>query len=198
MISAPVDTAPRAAQLLREATHAAHRAVESLPMQQELSAGTLDRAGYATTLQRHHGLLARWDRDQSAWLSSLPAQGWTYRPRVPALQQDLAQLGASLDPVLAAPLLADNAATRWGMLYVVEGSLLGGQVIARQLRQHQPVLSGALAYFDLGSADPSLWRHFQQCLDTVLTDGDARQAAVEGAVAMFGQFHRHLSQETVQ
>lgn len=198
MTSSLVDTAPRAAHLLRDATHDAHVAVESLPMQRELSAGTLDRAAYVATLQRHHGLLARWERDQQAWLASLPAQGWTYRWRVPALQQDLAQLGQAVAPVDAAPLQADDVFARWGMLYVVEGSLLGGRVIARQLRQHQPGLSGALAYFDLGSADPGLWRHFQHCLDTVLADAAARQSAVNGAVAMFGHFHQHLSQETAQ
>jgi heme oxygenase len=198
MPSSLVDTAPRAAHLLRDATHDAHRALESLPMQRELSAGILDRADYVTTLQRHHGLLARWERDQRDWLASLPTQGWTYRPRVPALQQDLAQLGQPLAPLDTTPLQAEDVSARWGMLYVVEGSLLGGRVIARRLRQHRPALSDALAYFDLGSADPDLWRHFQHCLDTVVVDAAARQSAVNGAVAMFGHFHRHLSQEPVQ
>lgn len=165
-------------------------------MQQALSEGTLERADYVAILQRHHALLARWERDQHDWLRALPAQQWTYRWRVPALQHDLAQLGQRDVPRDVTPLQADDRFARWGMLYVVEGSLLGGRVIARRLRQHQPGLSGALTYFDLGSGDPTLWRRFQRCLDAVLLDAAARQSAISGAVAMFRHFHHHLSQET--
>lgn len=36
---------------------------------------------------------------------------------------------------------AAGPARAWGLLYVVEGALLGGRIIARQLRLQQPALA---------------------------------------------------------
>ena len=86
-----------------------------------------------------------------------------------------------------------GVAHRWGMLYVIEGSQLGGRLIARALRARQPQLDGALTYFELGEDDPAAWRRFQQRLDAALDDDERRGDAVDGARAMFSLFHSHLA-----
>ncbi|MEE7546111.1 biliverdin-producing heme oxygenase, partial [Xanthomonas sp. Kuri4-1] len=88
-----------------------------------------------------------------------------------------------------------TAAARWGMLYVVEGSQLGGRLIARGLRAQRPALAGALRYFELGDADPGAWRRFQERLEHALGDAAARDEAIAGARAMFAHFHFHLAAE---
>lgn len=193
MASVTPHAPPSAARFLREATAQAHAQVEALPHMPDLAAGTLAPARYVQVLRSHLALLAPWETAHAPWLDSLAAHGWTYRRRAPALRHDLAALeaGTAIDPVESPPAPSDAYA--WGMLYVVEGSLLGGRVIARALRAGQPALSAALAYFDLGSQDPAAWRRFQACLDTALPDTDARDQAAAGAAAMFAHFHHHLS-----
>jgi len=157
-----------------------------------LAAGTLEPALYGRILQAHLSILAPWEHAHAAWLAALPVHGWRYRPRVPALRHDLHALGEPLPPVAGAAEASIEAAQAWGMLYVVEGSMLGGRVIARQLRRQQPSLEGALAYFDLGSEEPAAWRRFQDCLERALTPPGAREQAAAGARAMFARFHQQL------
>ncbi|AZR24605.1 biliverdin-producing heme oxygenase [Xanthomonas vasicola] len=185
---------PSAALALRHATQDAHRLVEAVPLMQALGQGQIDSAAYAQILRRHHGLLAGFEAQLSDWLTTLVANGWHYRRRVPALREDLRALGQQPDLPVALPSVADDAA-RWGMLYVIEGSQLGGRMIARSVRKQQPALAGALRYFELADDDPAGWRRFQAALDRRLDTPSARDAAIDGAQAMFAHFHTCLAAE---
>ncbi|MFA0924364.1 biliverdin-producing heme oxygenase [Xanthomonas fragariae] len=183
-----------AALALRHATQDTHRLVEAVPLMQALGQGRVDRTAYAQILRRHHALLAGLEHQLSDWLSTLVGSGWQYRHRVPTLREDLRMLGQQPDPPVAAPV-ADNDAARWGMLYVIEGSQLGGRVIARSVRKHHPALADALRYFELADEDPAGWRRFQAVLDQRLDTPSARAAAIDGAQAMFAHFHTCLAAE---
>lgn len=193
MPSCPQVEPQSAARFLREATAQAHAQVEALPHMPDLAAGALTLARYMQVLQCHLAILAPWERAHAPWLDTLAAQGWHYRRRGTALRHDLAALDCAQDIATTPAPQAAGAAQAWGMLYVVEGSMLGGRVIARQLRLHQPALTSALAYFDMGSEDPGAWRRFQGCLDATLQDAASRERAAAGATAMFAHFHQQLS-----
>ncbi|MCC4596127.1 biliverdin-producing heme oxygenase [Xanthomonas campestris pv. phormiicola] len=187
-----------ASRLLREATVQQHLAVEQLPAMRALMRERLSVGDYVQVLRRHHAVLAGWEQREAAWLHASGDVHWRYQPRSPLLEQDLAALRATSPLPAPAPLPVAHAnGSRWGMLYVVEGSRLGGRVIARQLRQTLPGVAPALAYFELGDADPASWRRFQQRLEQALPTPQSRQAAVDGARAMFAHFHTHFALETV-
>lgn len=194
MVSDVLAVPPSAALALRHATQDAHRLVEAVPLMQALAQGQVDSAAYAQILRRHHALLAGFEAQLANWLTTLVGNGWHYRRRVPALRDDLRALGQQPDLPAALPASADDAA-RWGMLYVIEGSQLGGRVIARNLRKQQPALAGALRYFELADGDPAGWRRFQAALDRRLATPSARDAAIGGAQAMFAHFHSCLAAE---
>ncbi|PPU92704.1 biliverdin-producing heme oxygenase [Xanthomonas albilineans] len=184
-----------ASRLLREATASQHEAVERLPTMRALMSGTLSLCDYAQLLRRHHAVLAGWEQREAAWLRDCGDARWRYQPRIPLLVQDLLVLQVPPPALLPAPP-AHAAGSGWGMLYVVEGSRLGGRVIARQLRARLAESASALRYFELGNADPDAWRHFQQRLEQALTTPARRQAAIDGARTMFAHFHTHLALET--
>ncbi|MDV2452222.1 biliverdin-producing heme oxygenase [Xanthomonas hortorum] len=185
---------PSAAFVLRDATQGVHCLVEAIPLMQALGQGRVDRDAYALILRRHHALLAGFEAQLRNWLSALAGTGWQYRRRVPALREDLRVLGQQPGTAIAAPA-AGNDAARWGMLYVIEGSQLGGRMIARSLRKQQPGLADALRYFELADDDPAGWRHFQTVLNQRLDTPCARAAAIDGAQAMFAHFHTCLAAE---
>ncbi|WP_369941957.1 biliverdin-producing heme oxygenase [Xanthomonas medicagonis] len=182
-------------RLLREATAQQHQAVERLPAMRALMHAALSVDDYIQVLRRHHAVLAGWERRESAWLHASGDADWRYQPRAALLEQDLAALHAP-PPASAVPPPAHGNGGRWGMLYVVEGSRLGGRVIARHLRQTLVEATPALTYFELGHAEPASWRRFQQRLEQALPTTALRQAAVDGARAMFAHFHTHLALET--
>ncbi|AEO44397.1 biliverdin-producing heme oxygenase [Xanthomonas euvesicatoria] len=194
MVSDVLAVPPSAALALRHATQDAHRLVEAVPLMQALAQGRVDSAAYVQILRRHHVLLSGFEAQLGNWLATLVGNGWHYRRRVPALRDDLRALGQQPDLPAALPATADDAA-RWGMLYVIEGSQLGGRVIARSVRKQQPALAGALRYFEMADDDPAGWRRFQAALDRRLATPSARDAAIDGAQAMFAHFHTCLAAE---
>jgi heme oxygenase len=92
-------------------------------------------------------------------------------------------------PTLSSAPAGGNA--YWGELYVIEGSALGGRVIARRLRELYPQLSHT--FYAVGENAPSNWRRFQSLLDHALPDAASQQAAVEAARRMFAQFQQTLT-----
>lgn len=176
---------------LRAATRHDHEAAEASAVMRSLMDGQLSASGYRGLLRAQLEIHRRWEHARQAWLDDeVAAGGWVYRSRIPALLADLQQTVSELAPVstLACP---PQSSAAWGELYVVEGASLGGQVIARQLRDRFP--AAAHHFFELGKHAPSgYWRRFQQVLDKVLPNAASQHLAVGGAQAMFAHFQRAL------
>lgn len=145
---------------LRDATSARHQEVERLL---PASWSTLGREGYAAYLSQVAGfhvplegrLFAAHDWD------ALGLSDGSARPRAPLLCADLAALGIDPATLPYATTLPDvqDVARALGVLYVLEGSTLGGQVLARQ------VSSGAAglptSFLDgAGAATGARWASF--------------------------------------
>lgn len=191
------ETTLSAAHILRLATREAHESVERLSSMQRLAEGDLDIADYAAVLRGHLAVVAPWERHCAGWLQAISDGDWHYRPRAPLLWTDLQALGTTPSVTDGPASLPDGGPEfRWGMLYVLEGSQLGGRIIARALRQRLPGCERALGYFEAGVHDPAEWRRFQQRLDRVLVAEQQRHAAIQGAHAMFALFERYLAVET--
>lgn len=107
-----------------------------------------------------------------------------WRARFPLLKTDLAELGIAVTE--GSPLATKSLAGRWGALYVLEGSRLGGGILAGRVGAAMPkrYLS---ATHEAGS-----WRRFSQALDDVDgSDSDVWRAdAIVGAKLAFACFAR--------
>jgi len=175
-------------QALHAATAGLHAQVEALPLMRALMSPTVDAATCIGVLQ---GLLAAhavWEQANAAWLRAL---AWPWQPRAPRLQRDLLALDAPLPAGSPPAPRASCAEEAWGMLYVVEGSALGGRLIARHLRARLPQLAARICHFD---ADPGPgWPAFRTALEQALPANPARQQAAAAARAMFTHFHHCLA-----
>ncbi len=174
---------PSPLQILRERTAAAHRQLELA----HLHNGAATRAGYVALLR---GSLAAVHAIEPVVTRWLPAAAQP--SRVASLRRDLAELGERDDVEPIAVQLADDPATAWGAAYVVEGSTLGGVVLAQQFeRALAPAERGATSYLRLrGAGTAAHWRAFVQALEQAPLDGDALERAVRAAVLSFGAYHR--------
>jgi len=121
-------------QALRDATGVHHRDVETLL---PTSWGTLGRDRYAAYLGRmagfHLPLEARLFERHDWTALGLPDAA--ARRRAPLLRADLAALAVDVATLPYATELPDvgDVAGALGVLYVLEGSTLGGQVLAREV-----------------------------------------------------------------
>ncbi len=119
------------------------------------------------------------------------------RAKVPLLVRDLAALGRSPAQIAALPRCDQvpelkSPSHALGVLYVLEGQTLGGQVISRHLDAQLGIglTSGAAFFGGYGPATGEMWRRFGGHVDGA-ADLDI-QAAVEAAVATFDTLTRWL------
>jgi len=134
-----------------------------------LSVETAD--GYRHFLQAHAAALFNLEHclEQNGIEQLL--DDWPQRRRSDALRADLAALNCR--PV--APLPARSSVSQawcWGAAYVLEGSRLGGQVLARRVQAAQP---GATMRYLAHAATPGLWPSFLQRLESHAQHCDERE-----------------------
>ncbi|WP_203309565.1 biliverdin-producing heme oxygenase [Sphingomonas beigongshangi] len=112
--------------------------------------------------------------------STLPA----WRPRAALLAADLAALGLAMPapaPAIAPP---DDPDGRWGALYVIEGSRLGGRVLAKTVPSALPTAYLAAVH------EQGEWRTLLAAIDArgAASDDRARAAIIRGARQTFALF----------
>lgn len=114
---------------------------------------------------------------------------WSRRRRAASLVDDLAELGAKPSQPDDAPDLSSTA-HQLGAVYVLEGSRLGGRILARQVGcadgSDRPLPTSFLRH----SAGPGAWAAFLAVL--ALHDHDPSEL-LAGADAAFRLFHRAAS-----
>ena len=163
---------------LKEATTPAHRIVDDA-----FSRFALDDPGsYRAFLVAHAAALL----PVEAWLSGRAEAvfpDWPARARAAALADDLARLGAVAPP--AAPFgAANDPASIAGIVYVLEGSRIGGAILAKRIPS--PLPKSYLA----ATCDARSWRAVLSRLDDVLHDDETRAASARAALSVFERFEQ--------
>lgn len=152
---------------LREETRDLHILVER----------DLDWKQRVATLAAYRGLLARWygfhatfEPATMAFADAAAKDFFAPRRKLHLLQRDLAHLGLAPEevdalPVCRPPLSLTTWAEVLGAMYVLEGSTLGGQVIARHVERTLGLdgREGGCAYYASYGRDEvgPMWRAFQ-------------------------------------
>jgi heme oxygenase len=147
---------------LKAETRPAHRRIEqAVGIERRVSS----LPSYRALLARFYGFHVVWEPEAATALGD--PGFFDPRRKVHLLARDLMALGASEEeltrlPRLRTPLPPEDRATAWGALYVIEGSTLGGTLIAKQVERELGLTAGSgCSYFrsygpDLGS----MWKAF--------------------------------------
>ena len=176
---------------LRRATSRKHDEIEALLQLAPAGDGapfTLGLDRYAAVLQGLDSFLSAWEPRLLAALPKALRDGFRARSRHAFLRQDLQALSAHLptrpqapggDGAVLALVLPDKAAAL-GSMYVLEGSALGGQAIARALRQCPGLdaMRGTRYFMGHGADTGRMWREFRDLLSREL---DEDPVAIQGA-----------------
>ena len=168
---------------LRAVTREAHERVDRRFSGYDLG----DPEAYRGFLEAHHAVLPGCEYMLEASGAAALVDDWAHRLRTPALVADLVSLGAR--PVRATPTLRRlTPAAAFGMLYVLEGSRLGGAVLARRvLAGASARCRGATRYLRHGEG-LRLWPSFLAALEASGDVRDDPDAAVASAIETFGLF----------
>ncbi len=187
-------------EVLRRSTAADHDAIEgAVPLMSE----RLTPECYVAVLERMHGVVAAWERmGESAapvWMQPMLQR----RKRRALIERDLRFLRRSSapdldDPALDSPDQALDApampvfgsdAEFLGAMYVMEGSRMGGLLIAKHVEAVLRIEAGrGDAYFrGDGGETRAMWREFLEVLRTQVPDEETEEV-IRGARRMFGLF----------
>lgn len=179
---------------LRLETRPFHDGIEANAFNQALTASTVTAAQTAHFLARMYGFVQPYE---AALQQHAPIFGpeWQLeqRYRAPLILDDLARLGYPGQPPLCPnmpPL--DTRAQLLGAMYVLEGSTLGGQVIARQLAAAG--IDGRSFFAGRAERTGPLWKQFGQLLEAAAAAEDA-DAVVASAILTFQTLAAWLIQE---
>lgn len=174
--------APTLLDRLRERTRDAHEAIER-DLDWERRVSTVGR--YRDLLSRLYGFHAVWEPAAAAVVGDEAFFG--PRRKLHRLASDLAHLGLTTADIARLPTCRPGVpmatpADATGAMYVLEGSTLGGQIIARRVAETLGSRAdGACAYYRAyGAATGLMWREFRARL---LTVPPAEHGAVVDAAA---------------
>jgi heme oxygenase len=182
-------------QKLRQETQSDHEAVEGTS---PLMLQSLSIAEYVQCLRGFYGVVAAWEervpKVAPLWLQPTLAA----RQRKHLLQRDLASFGETQEeagrPIL--PEMADLPSLL-GAMYVMEGSTLGGQYIARHVETVLHLSEGrGNSYFrGSGSQTGAMWKEFCEILKTRIPD-EQTDAVVVSVKAMFRTFGTWMTRKS--
>lgn len=167
---------------LRNATAASHGRLDDLISRFDYETV----AGYRAFLELHAAVLLPIERWLEAGGVAEYLPDWQHRARSAALRQDLAALG--LSPGGGQEVTYDNApCTMAGVLYVMEGSRLGGRVLLNRVRSGGVGLPAA--FLEHGAGE-TLWRSFLTWLGRQPNDAAFAACAARAACNVFELYCR--------
>lgn len=184
---------------LRQATASAHHALEArLPFLQP----DFNLPRYTGLLKAYHGFYL--PLEQALCALPLPAAlQYQQRRKAAALAADLRTLGLTQQQIEQLPQCRQlppmqDTASAFGVLYVLEGATLGGQVLLRAMRTSLQIgADSGASFLDVyGAATGQRWRAFLELLSGI-TQPAARQHCTHAASATFALFQAWLDSREV-
>jgi heme oxygenase len=166
---------------LRLATTHAHQTLEDHLKAIESLSSAADRQALVARYYRMHTSA---DSALGPWLGQVANLDQAARQRTPQLVGDMSALGLSIPPSASLPhVIVASVAEALGFLYVLEGSSLGGRVIAKGLRARGVGMLGLSFLEPYGDQVGVRWKSFVSVLER---DGaHDLEGVVRGALAGF-------------
>ncbi len=192
---------PLLLQNLRSGTAPLHIALEKrLPFFSPL----LSHSHYLRLIKAYYGFYQPLEQ-RLLQSGAVPADfGLDQRLKAPTLRRDLLALGlddAAIDALPQCPSLPGTLSVQacLGVLYVLEGATLGGQILRREIAARlQLAADNGAAFLDIyGAATGRRWREFTDYLGAWPLEADARQEAVNAAQDTFSSFEHWLDRSEV-
>ncbi len=187
--------------LLREATHHHHVQLNRHLLLAGLTQPNYPISHYQTLLGTYYQLYALLEERINLFLNGHSiAFDYSERCKLPWLTKDLDFF--QIDILALQPL--SQAATDFlkietigqlvGVLYVVEGSTLGGRMISQVLAKNYSFTdtAGSCFFIGYGENTGTFWQQFITFSDSLSGDNDECQAAVEAACQTFQLFNQVL------
>jgi heme oxygenase len=182
---------------LKEETLPMHQALEQLPLSSSIASPTVTLADYKNYLLKMLPVVQDLEENLYPLLeATVPDIG--QRRKLQLLLQDLSQLEEVIPgmPVLPLTQTVQNVSIPFamGILYVMEGSTLGGRFIGNNIQKNLGLTpeNGATYFGGYGADTGLMWKHFLQNLDHFQSSHHAGEEIIQGANFAFTSIYNHF------
>ena len=181
------------AQLLKSETRAAHHVLDHHPLLMQLFKPDLSVDTYALILSSMRDVQVYCENTLAVAAKNISHHQYLdSQSRIPLLNDDLRRLPylPTIFQSIVDPITVNNMGAFIGMAYVIEGSALGGQHIARYLQKTNPQLP--IQFFSSAGFDcKQRWELFLDFARSSCPQ-DQYENAVTSAVKTFEIYRRHM------
>jgi heme oxygenase len=180
--------------VLREHTCVVHERLHRHSSFADLLSGALSHSEYRQLIRRLHGFYVTVDRaiDHAFTHRDDDQTIYRYAGRSEFLKQDLIDLGFDAEEIDEAPVCASASRiitprSLGGVLYVIEGAMLGGTIIDRTMQKaFQPDQQGGRLYWSWCRLEGrTRWSATRQYLDHIVDRGASVDDLKQGASDIF-------------
>ncbi|MFZ5609194.1 MAG: biliverdin-producing heme oxygenase [Pseudomonadota bacterium] len=174
---------PQILSVLKQATDHQHSELERIV---DIAERIRKRPAYAALLARFRAFYAPLEARLEGFDWASTGLDFAARRKVPLLDADLAALGAARPAADCDDIpFPTTLAEAFGVLYVLEGATLGGQIITKDLiaAGHPP--ESRRFFTGYGAETGAMWRAFQAAIAAHVTDEPRTGQAVLAATATF-------------
>jgi len=155
---------------LKEQTKQQHDDTEAKLQSQKIFDKSYTLDDYKKLLIHNYKLISRYEPQVQEQLKGYPELKLDLRSKVDALKVDLNNLNIETQSEALTQNL-ENEAEAFGALYVMEGSTLGGNVIAKQLKRNPEFENIEFNYFGVyGENTGPFWQEFKSIIDEKITE----------------------------
>jgi heme oxygenase len=176
---------PRILAELKTQTRPQHDSVEGNRFGKAMMDGTLQESDYGLFLQKFYGFHVPLERTLARFAWSDVGIDFDKRRKVELLKKDLRALGMTDDEIAAlpeAPMLPSMTTMEEaiGVMYVMEGSTLGGQLQARQVQKMfgRDAESGAAYFSSYGANVGMMWKMYCEAIVMVAADNVEKEKVI--------------------
>ena len=171
---------------LRNQTNSRHRLLEAQGRFGKIMQPDITLSDYQSLLALLYRFYAGVEPNLCSALVSQPFRQ-IYRPRRELIATDLKILGCALPTPCHLRLPIDSPAQILGIIYVIEGSALGGQIICRHLEKTLgEQLKNALGFYTkIGAVAGEHWKNVRTLLQQELNDPAKLNLAAQSANCTF-------------
>ena len=179
-----------------------HKLKESTRHQHEDVEGVVDVMNKLFSWEDYKIMIAKFRSFYSAYepllpLEALKTAGFDYneRRKLPSLDRDAKILGLHDEkPFTELPDIS-SLPRAFGSIYVIEGSTLGGQVIARHLKGQLGLTpeNGGAFFSSYGPNVGPMWKQFGEAITVFAGDGENDEEIIDAAKETFDSINRCMS-----
>ena len=182
---------------LRTATAASHTALEALPISESILKPDVTDLEYAHYLILMRDVVSDAEQNIFPILTSI-IPDIESRNKTQHIKADLAALGAITEEAekpLSESITDITVPFALGILYVIEGSSLGGRVILKNINTvlGHDAESGAAYFSGYGGQTGSRWKSFLEILVNFESENNNGTEIIAGANFAFDAIHKHFS-----